>query len=124
LLSFALLLGAAGLVYAAVYSGRELLREKAIARRRASGLSTQTQKAALTLSPGGFKHWAARPTRGKVAWSDVGRWTVTKREISVTLAGRPHLDGQVMNIPFADIDAEVHRITVAFEHFSGRPPSD
>ena len=121
LMGLVLLFGAVVLIYAVVWGVRGMIRDRAVTQRSGTNPSPRTRKAALTLSSIGFKHWAARPTRALVPWSDVGHWTATRRAISITLAGR-HLDGQVVHIPFTDIDADRRQITAEFERFSGRPP--
>ncbi|MEV0950979.1 hypothetical protein [Promicromonospora sp. NPDC050249] len=123
LVGLALSLGAVGLVYASHHSIRGLIRNKADARRDDADTSHQAQKAALTLNQEGFKHWAARPTRAPVPWTEVVSWTATQCDINITLTDQHH-DGQVVNIPFADINAARRQITAAFERFSGQPPTN
>ncbi|MFD7022112.1 hypothetical protein [Promicromonospora sukumoe] len=123
LVGLALTLGAVVTVYAGQYSVRGLIRSKAEARRDDTRPSDRAQKAALTLNTEGFKHWAARPTRAPVPWTEVSSWTATRREINVTLTSQHH-GGQVVNIPFANINAAQREVTTAFERFSGRPPTN
>ncbi|MBO0609860.1 hypothetical protein [Myceligenerans salitolerans] len=112
-----LALTAVGLTYALVNHlwRRSRLRTEHRSRRNAP------RKAALSLDDRGFKHWAARPTRPLIPWSNIDRWFIQNDTIRVELdqtRGR----AQSVVIPLSEIDAPRSKVIAAFERFCESPP--